>query len=83
MEVPARLYRRLRALATRYGREEADGAIRIEHGLSQQELADSIGITRVSVNKQLVEWRTLGLIDHGRGFAVIRDMEALRRNAEE
>jgi CRP-like cAMP-binding protein len=83
LEVPARLYRRLRALSAHYGREEPGGGVRIEHGLSQQELADAIGVTRVSVNKQLAEWQRLGLIVHGRGFAVVRDMEALREVAED
>lgn len=82
MEVPARLYRRVRALAVRYGRDEPGGGIRIEHGLSQQELADAIGITRVSVNKQLMEWARLGLTRHGRGFIVVGDMEVLRANAD-
>ena len=82
MEVPARLYRRVRALAVRYGREEPGGGTRIEHGLSQQELADAIGITRVSVNKQLMEWTRLGLTRHGRGFIVVGDMEALRTDAD-
>lgn len=82
MEVPARLYRRLQTLASRYGQDESGGAVRIEHGLSQQELADAIGITRVSVNKQLIDWKKRGLTSHGRGFVLVPDMEALRESVE-
>ncbi len=82
MGVPARLFRRLQSLASRYGRDEPGGGVRIEHGLSQQELAEAIGITRVSVNKLLVEWKNRGLTSHGRGFVVVPDMDALRDSVE-
>jgi CRP-like cAMP-binding protein len=82
LEVPARLYRRLRALAAHYGRDEPGEGLRIQHGLSQQELADAIGVTRASVNKQLSDWRKLGLTRHGQGFVVVRDLQRLREIAE-
>jgi CRP-like cAMP-binding protein len=82
--LPVRLFRHIGWLARRYGRAEAGGArLRIEHGLSQQQLGDSIGTSRVSVNKQLNAWRTRGLLDFGRGFIVIYDMAGLEATLHE
>jgi CRP-like cAMP-binding protein len=79
--LPMRLLRRLQALAQSYGRVEAGGlGLRIEHGLSQQELGDSIGVSRVSVNQQLNAWRSQGLLDFGRGFVVVHDLARLENS---
>jgi CRP-like cAMP-binding protein len=76
--LPVRLLRRIQALARSYGRVEPGGSgLRIEHGLSQQELGHSIGVSRVSVSKQLGVWRARGLLDLGRGFIVVHDMRRL------
>jgi CRP-like cAMP-binding protein len=73
-----RIWSRLIALAQRYCRSDPDEtALRIEHGYSQQELADSIGITRVMVNRQMIVWRDESLVDYGRGFVLIKDPKAL------
>lgn len=76
--LPARLLHRVQALARRYGYAAPSGSgLRIEHGLSQQELGDSIGASRVSVNKQLNAWRARELLTFGRGFIVVHDMARL------
>jgi CRP-like cAMP-binding protein len=76
--LPARLLHRLQALAASFGRPgPAYGSIHIEHGLSQQQLGDTIGASRVSVNKQLNAWRAQGLLDFGRGFVVVHCMQHL------
>lgn len=73
-----RLLHRLQALARVYGHADADGgSVRIDHGLSQQEIAESIGTSRVTVNKLLNSWRNRGLVDIGRGFVVIHGMAGL------
>lgn len=73
-----RVWGRLMHLANQYGRNQtSDNALRIEHGLSQQSLADSVGLTRVMVNRQLRSWSDLGLLEIGRGFVVIPNREAL------
>ncbi len=78
LDAQTRLVHRLKALAGQYGKVEADGlAIRVEHGLSQQELGESVGLTHVSINRLLSQLRDRGLITDGRGFVVIRDMKAL------
>lgn len=78
LDVPARLLNRVRFLAERYGQQDPDtGAIRIEHEFTQQDLADSVGVTRVSVNRQLGAWEDQGLIRKGRGWIEIPDLERL------
>jgi CRP-like cAMP-binding protein len=76
--VETRLLHRLQALARVYGRPDANGSsVRIDHGLSQQEIAESIGTSRVSVNKLLNSWRNRGLVELGRGFVVVHGMAGL------
>lgn len=73
-----RIWGRIVDLAHRYpGEPPPGGGIRIEHGLSQQELADSVALTRVMVNRQLAEWRAHGLVETGRGVIVVPDPVAL------
>jgi CRP-like cAMP-binding protein len=74
--LPARLLHRVQALAHRYGRP-AGASLRVEHGLSQQALGESIGASRVSVNRQLNAWRAEGVLDFGRGFIVVHDFSWL------
>lgn len=84
LDSAARLLHRLKALAEQYGRTEADGrSLRVEHGLSQQELGESVGLTRVSINRLLGQWRERGLVEGGRGWLVIRDLAALEAAVEE
>ncbi len=77
-DVGTRLLHRIELLAKAYGQEDAEtGSIRVEHGFTQQDLADSVGLTRVSVNRQLGAWKDQGLVGHGRGWIVIHDRGAL------
>lgn len=78
-----RLLHRLKTLAEQYGRRAADGSLRIDHGLSQQELGESVGLTRVSINRLLGQWREEGLVDGGRGYLVVRDFAKLEAAVEE
>ncbi len=72
-----RIWCRLMDLSRRYpGIDPKDGSVRIEHGLAQQGLADSVGLTRAVVNRQLNIWRDQGLIDYTRGVIVIPDAAA-------
>lgn len=78
LDVPTRLLNRLLDLAEQYGRRDSKtGGLRIDHGLSQQSLGDSVGLTRVSINRQLGSWRQLGLIEDGRGWVTLLDVEKL------
>jgi CRP/FNR family cyclic AMP-dependent transcriptional regulator len=78
LDASARLFRRLRALAEQYGRPEPDRiGVRIKHDLSQQELGESVGLSRVSINRHLAAWRERGLIEDGRGYTIVSDMSKL------
>ncbi len=73
-----RLWIRLMVLGHRYGTTDPKtGHLRIKHGFSHQNLADSIGLTRVMVSRQLGIWRKEGLIEHGRGGGEIMNPDAL------
>jgi len=84
LSAESRLLHRLKALAEQFGRPEpGTGGIRIEHGLSQQELGNSVGLTRVSVNRHLAAWRDQGLIRDGRRYIVVPDMARLESAVKE
>lgn len=78
----ARLAKTLLNLADQFGRETPDG-ICIDLPMSQRELGSFVGLTRESINKQLVEWRESGLIDLTDRLITIRDMDAFENLVEE
>lgn len=82
LDFPARLARRIRELAERYGRQSDDGIV-VEHGLSQQAVADSLGVARETVAKQLSVWRDGGLVSTGRRKIVVHEPELLLYGADE
>lgn len=61
LNLPIRLARKLLDLADQYGRRTA-GGVRIELRLPQQELADMVGTSRESINKQMRAWSDEGII---------------------
>jgi len=73
MDVGDRLYRRLVEISLLRGHRLPDGAIRVEHGLFQGELAASIGASREAVNRQLALWRDQGFVESGRRFVLVKD----------
>jgi CRP/FNR family transcriptional regulator len=73
-----RLWSRLMQLCEQYAQIDKNGYLRIDHGLSQQSLADSIGLTRVMVNRQLREWQFQGFIEDGRGYIIIPNAEQFK-----
>lgn len=68
MPLPARIARRLLALAEDFG---------AELHVSQDDIADFAGTTRETVNRQLQAWRRQGLLDLHRNRVVVRDPAAL------
>ncbi len=56
----------------------AEGEIKI----TQEELAQHVGLARQTVTKILGEWRTAGWIETSRGEVVVLDREALQNQAE-
>lgn len=73
------LWSRLMNLSGRYGRPiDRSGGLRIDHGLSQEDLASSIGVTRVVVNRIFRVWRDEGLVVAGRGYIEILQPDRLK-----
>jgi CRP-like cAMP-binding protein len=60
---------------------QADGAI-CDLPLTQQELADSLGLSLVHVNRVLQRLRASGLISLGRGFLRVHDLQGLQHAGE-
>ena len=80
--LPVRLAKRVIELANDDGVETPEG-IRIELKLSQQELANLVGTSRESVNKQLRTWEDKGWIRLDRGVLLVRRPAALEDLAGE
>jgi CRP/FNR family cyclic AMP-dependent transcriptional regulator len=76
LPLPQRLAKVLRQLAQNHGDHSADG-IRIDLKLTQQELANFVGATRESVNKQLSAWETQGWLNMRGGYILISSLDSL------
>jgi CRP-like cAMP-binding protein len=76
LDAPARLARVLLLLDRQ---TSADGFMII----SQEELAQRVGLTRQTVAKTLGRWRRAGWLITGRGKIVLLNRAALRRQAQE
>jgi len=64
-----------------YGRQE-DDAVRIDLHLVQKDLADMIGATRESVNKEMKILREKGLVTTTGSTIRVLNLERLRRRIE-
>jgi CRP/FNR family cyclic AMP-dependent transcriptional regulator len=80
LSVPARMAKRLLSLASAYGREAATGT-RIT--LSQEELAQFLGLSRQIVNQHLQTWRASAWITLGRGSITLDNPKALQKVIDE
>jgi CRP-like cAMP-binding protein len=77
---PGRLAKQLLQLAERFGRPEGDG-LRVNHGLTQEEIAHLIGASRETVNKALANFTHRGWIRVDGKSVLIREPERLARRA--
>ena len=75
LSAPARLAKRLLSLASAHGRETPAGP---ELKLSQEELAQFLGLSRQIVNKHLQTWKHKEWITLARGRVAITNARALR-----
>ncbi|MBC8188556.1 MAG: Crp/Fnr family transcriptional regulator [Proteobacteria bacterium] len=76
MPLAGRIAKRLLALAEKHGKRPIVGGP-VEVRLPQQDLADLVGTTRESVNKQLRAWSIEGIVELGRGRVILKRPEAL------
>jgi CRP/FNR family cyclic AMP-dependent transcriptional regulator len=79
-DVPARVAKQLLALAQRFGVQE-DGATRVTHDLTQEELAQLVGAARETVNKALGDFAHRGWIHVQDKSVLICDSERLAGRA--
>ncbi|GAA1015690.1 cAMP-activated global transcriptional regulator CRP [Nocardiopsis tropica] len=79
-DVPGRVAKQLLQLAQRFGTHE-NGALRVTHDLTQEELAQLVGASRETVNKALAEFALRGWLRLEGKSVVITDSERLARRA--
>jgi len=80
LTLPARLAKKLLALANTYGHPTPEGVL-IDVRLPQQDLADLVGTTRESINKQLRSWEEEGFVKLERTRITILRPEELTESA--
>lgn len=78
--VKVRLARVLWEIARAYGRRTPDGIV-VDVQLTQAELATLCGSAEISIQKAFRHLRELNIVDTGYRQIVVRDADALRRNA--
>ena len=81
LKLPARIAKRVVTLALAQGTQH-NGDWILDAGLSQENLASMLGITRQSLSKQLLEWKEQAWIDIQYGRIVIQNIEALKMIGE-
>jgi CRP/FNR family cyclic AMP-dependent transcriptional regulator len=81
LDAAGRLAKKLLELAGSHGVRTANGLL-IDMQVTQEELANMIGVTRESVNRHLADFRREGLIASEGRRLVIRDSEALRARGQ-
>ena len=79
-DVPGRVAKTLLQLANRFGTQEA-GALRVNHDLTQEEIAQLVGASRETVNKALATFAHRGWIRLEGKLALICDTEHLAEPA--
>lgn len=80
LERTAHLLCELAARMLKLGMHRVDGGLELP--LTQQDLADALGLTSVHVNRVLQSLRDQGFIDTGRGILSIKNVDALSALAE-
>src|SRR5262249_22678968 len=71
---PARIAKRLLSLGRVAGGDPVDGA---KLTISQEELAQFLGLSRQVVNQHLQAWKQAGWVSSGRGSITLADVRAL------
>ncbi len=79
-DVPGRVAKALLNLARRFGREES-GGLRVQHDLTQEELAQLVGASRETVNKALADFASRGWLRLDGRSVVLLDRGRLARRA--
>jgi CRP/FNR family transcriptional regulator, cyclic AMP receptor protein len=80
-DVGARLAKQLLYLAQRFGSRE-DGCVRVNHDLTQAEIASLVGASRITVNKVLADFAHRGWIRWFGKTLLIHDCDRLAQRAK-
>ena len=75
LDAPARLAKRLLSLGELHGQKAGNG---VTLRISQEELANFLGISRQVVNQYLQGWKGQGWVDLGRGSVTVLNEAALK-----
>ncbi|CAN3128118.1 Crp/Fnr family transcriptional regulator [Mycobacterium sp. smrl_JER01] len=79
-DVPGRVAKQLLDLARRFGTQQGD-SLRVDHGLTQEEMAQLAGSSRETINKALADFVQRGWIEQRGKTTIIRDPANLARRA--
>lgn len=79
-DVPGRVAKALLDLADRFGHPSGAGLL-VDHGLTQEELAQLVGASRETVNKALADFAARGWLRLEAKAVVLLDVERLRHRA--
>jgi CRP/FNR family transcriptional regulator, cyclic AMP receptor protein len=80
LNLPRRLAKRILNLLDTYGRTVNDG-MRINTAISQENLANMLGVSREIVNKTLKNFQAHGIIAYRGGYLIVMDRPELERMA--
>ena len=80
-DVPGRVAKALLGLADQFGEPRAAGGMLVEHGLTQEELAQLVGASRETVNKALADFAARGWLTTGSRTVTLLDPERLAKRA--
>lgn len=79
LDAPARLAKRLLSLGQLHGERAGSGyTLRI----SQEDLANFLGVSRQAVNQQLQAWKAQGWVELGRGSVTVQDVSAIQNASQ-
>ncbi len=80
-DVPGRVAKALLGLAGQFGATDETGAVHVEHGLTQEELAQLVGASRETVNKALADFASRGWLRLESRAVTLLDTDRLGRRA--
>jgi CRP-like cAMP-binding protein len=80
-DAPTRLARKLLQLADEHGEANEEAAVRITVRVTQEELAQMIGVTRESANRLVASFTGRGWISWNDGYPILLHPDALLRRA--
>jgi CRP/FNR family transcriptional regulator, cyclic AMP receptor protein len=80
-DAPTRMARKLLQLAEEHGEPAGDNSVRINVRVTQEELAQMVGVTRESANRLVASFADRGWIDWNDGYPLLLLVESLLRRA--